>query len=227
MRGRDAAAEFPTDFSFRFRAGRSVAYGRRVSAATEHKEGAWPAILTWRAHNLPRMESVRVQLSGNRIKAYGRIVSAATESTPAFSASYDLVTDETGGTKRLSMSVTLAERERQLSIARDEENMWLVQDHSGQTSRATYDGAMDVDVVFSPFFNALPIRRTGLYRRTDSVTLPVVYVWLPELAVKPQTISYARTGAEAIKLVSSIADTTITVDNDGFIVDYPGLAERI
>ena len=88
MRGRDAAAEFPTDFSFRFRAGRSVAYGRRVSAATEHKEGAWPAILTWRAHNLPRMESVRVQLSGNRIKAYGRIVSAATESTPAFSASY-------------------------------------------------------------------------------------------------------------------------------------------
>ena len=52
------------------------------------------------------------------------------------------------------MTVTLAERERQLSIARDEENMWLVQDHSGQTSRATYDGALDVDVVFSPFFNA-------------------------------------------------------------------------
>ncbi len=230
MRGRDAAAEFPTDFSFRFRAGRSVAYGRRVSAATEHKEGAWPAILTWRAHNLPRMESVRVQLSGNRIKAYGRIVSAATESTPAFSASYDLVTDETGGTKRLSMSVTLAERERQLSIARDEENMWLVQDHSGQTSRATYDGAMDVDVVFSPFFNALPIRRTGLYKRADSVSLPVVYVWLPELTVKSQTISYTSTGddgGEGIKLVSPVADTTITVDSEGFIVDYPGLAERI
>ena len=173
------------------------------------------------------MESVRVQLSGNRIKAYGRIVSAATESTPAFSASYDLVTDETGGTKRLSMTVTLAERERQLSIARDEENMWLVQDHSGQTSRATYDGAMDVDVVFSPFFNALPIRRTGLYRRTDSVTLPVVYVWLPELAVKPQTISYASSGTDGIKLVSPVADTTITVDSDGFIVDYPDLAERI
>ena len=156
------------------------------------------------------MESVRVQLSGNRIKAYGRIVSAATESTPAFSASYDLVTDETGGTKRLSMTVTLAERERQLSIARDEENMWLVQDHSGQTSRATYDGAMDVDVVFSPFFNALPIRRTGLYKRADSVSLPVVYVWLPELTVKSQTISYTSTGddgGEGIKLVSPVADT--------------------
>ena len=43
--------------------------------------------------------------------------------------------------------------------------MWLVQDHSNQTKRAAYDGALDVDVVFSPFFNALPIRRTGLYQR--------------------------------------------------------------
>ncbi|MDT5104679.1 MAG: uncharacterized protein QOI25_2192, partial [Mycobacterium sp.] len=40
------------------------------------------------------MESVRVQLSGNRIKAYGRIVAAGTSSHPAFSASYDLVTDD-------------------------------------------------------------------------------------------------------------------------------------
>lgn len=176
------------------------------------------------------MESVRVQLSGNRIKAYGRIVSAATDSIPAFSASYDLVTDETGATKRLSLTVTLAQRERQLSIARDEENMWLVQDHSGKTSREAYGGALDVDVVFSPLFNALPIRRTGLHRRAESVTLPVVYVWLPDLTVKEAAISYTSAGpdtTDGIKLHSPVADTTVTVDADGFIVDYPGLAERI
>jgi uncharacterized protein len=172
------------------------------------------------------MESVRVQLSGNRIRAYGRIVAAATGSHPAFSASYDLVTDEAGATNRLSLTVTLAERERQLSIARDEENMWLVQDHAGQSKRSAYDGALDVDVIFSPFFNALPIRRTGLYQRTDSVTCPVVYVRLPELSVDPVTISYSS-AADGIKLHSPVADTTITVDSDGFILDYPGLAERI
>lgn len=69
------------------------------------------------------MESVRVQLSGNRISVYGRIVAAATDIHPAFSASYDLVTDESGATKRLSLYRHLAQRERQLSIARDEENM--------------------------------------------------------------------------------------------------------
>jgi hypothetical protein len=172
------------------------------------------------------MESVRVQLSGNRIKAYGRIVAAATASHPAFSASYDLVTDEAGATKRLSLTVTLAERERQLSIARDEENMWLVQDHQNQTTRAGYDGALDVDVIFSPFFNALPIRRTGLYQRVDVITAPVVYVRLPELSVDPATILYSST-ADGIKLQSPVADTTITVDDEGFILDYPGLAKRI
>jgi hypothetical protein len=189
---------------------------------------AWPAILTWRAQDEPRMESVRVQLSGNRIKAYGRIVAAATPAHPAFSASYDLVTDESGATKRLSLTVTLAERERQLSIARDEENMWLVQDHQNQTRRAAYDGALDVDVIFSPFFNALPIRRTGLHQRTGSVSLPVVYVRVPELTVEPETIGYASRGpGKPIKLNSPVADTSITVDDSGFILGYPGLAERI
>ncbi|MDX1889622.1 putative glycolipid-binding domain-containing protein [Mycolicibacterium sp. 050158] len=189
----------------------------------------WPAVLTWRAHDVSRMESVRVQLSGNRIKAYGRIVAAATEVHPAFSASYDLVTDDTGATKRLSLTVTLAERERQLNIARDEENMWLVQDKQNQATRAPHGGALDVDVIYSPFFNALPIRRTGLHLHAESISLPVVYVRLPELTVETVTIDYEadRSRPKAIKLHSPVADTTITVDDDGFILDYPGLAERI
>ncbi|ANI42554.1 putative glycolipid-binding domain-containing protein [Mycolicibacterium vaccae] len=196
------------------------------SRAGEEQGGSWPAILTWRAHDVPRMESVRVQLSGDRIKAYGRIVAAATSDHPAFSASYDLVTDENGATKRLSLTVTLAERERQLSIARDEENMWLVQERSGQTHRSHYDGALDVDVIFSPFFNTLPIRRTGVYRDGGSVTVPVVYVRVPDLSVDVATISYTA-GGGGIKLQSPVAQTTVTVDSNGFILDYPGLAERI
>src|ERR1700753_1323212 len=121
-------------------------------------------MLTWRSHDARRMESVRVQLSGKRIKANGRIVAAEADSNPAFAAYYDLLTDETGATKRLGMTVALAERERQLVAARDEENMWMVTGHHGE-SRAAYDGALDVDVVFSPFFNAFPIRRARLHQR--------------------------------------------------------------
>jgi uncharacterized protein len=184
-------------------------------------------MLTWRAPDISRMESVRVQLSGKRIRAHGRIVAAATATNPAFGAFYEVQTDESGATKRFGLTVTLAERERQLAIARDEENMWLVTDHQGER-RAGYDGALDVDVVFSPFFNALPIRRLGLHERADSIALPMVYVNVPEMSVTAATVSYTSPGGlDGIKLRSPVADTTVTVDADGFIVDYPGLAERI
>jgi uncharacterized protein len=175
------------------------------------------------------MESVRVQLSGKRIKANGRIVAAAADTNPAFAAYYDLQTDDRGATKRLGMTVTLAERERQLAVARDEENMWLVTDHQGE-SRAAYEGALDVDVVFSPFFNALPIRRCGLMERADSITVPTIYVRLPEMSVASAMVSYssAAPGAgDGIKVHSPVSEVTLTVDADGFIVDYPGLAGRI
>jgi uncharacterized protein len=184
-------------------------------------------MLTWRAPDISRMESVRIQLSGKRIRAHGRIVAAATATNPAFGAFYEVQTDETGATKRFGLTVTLAERERQLAIARDEENMWLVTGHQGE-SRAGYSGALDVDVVFSPFFNALPIRRLGLHERAESIALPMVYVNVPDMTVTAATVSYSSAGGlDGIKLHSPVADTTVSVDADGFIVDYPGLAERI
>jgi len=184
-------------------------------------------MLTWRAQDVSRMESVRVQVSGKRIRANGRIVAAATATNPAFGAYYDLQTDETGATKRFGLTVTLAERERQLAIARDEENMWLVTDHQGER-REGYNGALDVDVVFSPFFNALPIRRLGVHKRAESVTLPMVYVNVPDMAVTPATVGYTSEGRlDGIKLRSPVAATIVSVDEEGFIVDYPGLAERI
>lgn len=206
-----------------------VAYRRGVVTDDDGTTRQWPAVLTWRSQTSTQMESARVQLVRGRIKAHGRIVAAATLDRPAFSASYDLVTDDNGATTRLSIDVSLPERERQLSIARDEENMWLITDHEG-SSRNAYGGAIDVDMALSPFFNALPIRRLGLHQRAESVILPVVYVYLPELTITAATISYSSPGPDSgdgIKVHSPVADTTVVVDDDGFIVDYPGLAERI
>ena len=84
-----------------------------VTAAEGAGDNAWPAVLTWRSHDVVRVESARVAITGNRIRAHGRIVAAATDTHPAFSASYNLVTDDSGATKRLSIELTTAERERQ------------------------------------------------------------------------------------------------------------------
>ena len=203
-------------------------YGRGVtSAPSDPNRRGWDAMLTWRAPDISRMESVRVQVSGKRIRANGRIVAAATDTNPAFGAYYELQTDESGATTRFGLTVTLAERERQLAISRDEENMWMTTDHQGER-RESYDGALDVDVVFSPFFNALPIRRLGIHEQAGSFTVPVVYVNVPDMAVTAATVSYTSEGRpDGIKLRSPVADTVVAVDDEGFILDYPGLAERI
>ncbi|MFJ9743636.1 putative glycolipid-binding domain-containing protein [Streptomyces sp. NPDC101166] len=197
------------------------------NGSEDAKPGAkrWPAILTWRAHNASRMESVRVVLSGNRIRAAGRIIAGDCEDHPAFSASYDLVTDESGVTKRLSLRSTLATGERHASIARDEEDYWLI-DAGNTHVRSTFGGALDVDVVLSPFFNTLPIRRYGLARASEDVQVPVVYVRLPDLQVQEASLTYSS-GPDGIHVLSPVSSATVTVDQDGFLLDYPGLAERI
>ncbi len=69
-----------------------------------------------------------MQMSGNRIKATGRIVGGACPEHPAFSASYDLVTDENGVTRRLSLHTALAAGCRaHVDQPRDEEGVWMVE----------------------------------------------------------------------------------------------------
>lgn len=171
------------------------------------------------------MESVRVQVSGSRIKATGRIIGGECPEHPAFSASYDLVTDEAGVTRRLSLRTALATGERQMSISRDEEGVWMVE--TGTTHlRSGFAGAMDVDVVLSPFFNTLPIRRYAMQHESEDIQVPVVYVNLPDLAVHEASLTYSS-GADGIHVLSPVSSSSITVDEDGFVLDYPGLAERI
>ena len=180
--------------------------------------------LTWRAHDVPRMESVRVQLSGNRIKAYGRIVAAATSSHPAFSASYDLVTDEAGATKRLSLTVTLAERERNCPSPGTRRTCgWFSSTPARRVARLRRRAGRRCDLQPVLQRAADPPDRAVSAKRP---VIPVVYVRLPELSVEAATISYSS-AADGIKLHSPVAETTVTVDSNGFILDYPGLAERI
>ena len=72
------------------------------------------------------------------------------------------------------------------------------------------------------------VGRLGLHEQADSIALPMVYVNVPQMSVTAAIVNYTSPGALAgIKLHSPVADTTVSVDADGFIVDYPGLAERI
>lgn len=183
------------------------------------------SMITWRRLTNSRLEQVRLHVSGERIKAYGRIISAESDQEP-FSASYELITNDVGVTKRLSIHLVRSGGESQVAITRDGENNWLVQTPEG-TVHSDFNGAQDIDIAMSPMFKSLPIRRLGLHRgAVGDHSIPVVYVYLPETRVEGATMTY-NAGADAIDITTPIASTSVTVDDNGFVLDYAGISTRI
>lgn len=186
-------------------------------------------MVTWQGYAEPRLEQVRLLLSPDkRLRASGRLVAAGPREQ--FSASFELSVGEGGQVKRVLLRTATVEEERQVSIARSEDGAWLV-DHGKGAERATFDGALDVDVQFSVLFNAIPIRRLGLHREPGEHDLPVVKVTLPDLTVSAvrqsyRTVSVGDTGS-VVNFTSGEFDQDITVDATGIVVDYPTISRRI
>lgn len=89
--------------------------------------------------------------------------------------------------------------------------------------------AADIDLGGSPFFNTLPVRRLGLDKApTDTARrITVAWVLVPSLMVVPAEQEYTSLGPGRVRFSSDTFTAELDVDPDGFVVRYPGLAERI
>ncbi|HEY0812227.1 MAG TPA: putative glycolipid-binding domain-containing protein [Pseudonocardia sp.] len=184
-------------------------------------------MLTWQAHDGHGLEGVRVHYgAGKSFRALGRIVRA--EPSGDFTASYRLIVAEDGSVERASFTSATAGRERHLTVNRTEDGYWLLDTGSGGT-RNDFSGAIDVDLAGSVIFNALPVRRLDLLKEGGEHTLPVLYVTSPELEVSVvrQTYRVLTTGEQpVVEFRSEDFTAELSLDRDGFVIDYPGLAGR-
>ncbi|MDY7084161.1 MAG: putative glycolipid-binding domain-containing protein [Actinomycetota bacterium] len=106
--------------------------------------------------------------------------------------------------------------------------------HAGAGLPGTEDpdllyGAFDVDLGGSPLTNTLPIRRLGLHRAAADGTahrLSVAWVLLPSLEVVQADQIYTALGEGRVRFASETFSADLSIDEDGFVVDYPGLAAR-
>ncbi|MFU8854538.1 putative glycolipid-binding domain-containing protein [Micromonospora sp. SL1-18] len=89
--------------------------------------------------------------------------------------------------------------------------------------------ALDVDLSGSPLFNTLPVRRIGLGRTPADHARQVSVAWvlLPGLAVLPADQVYTSLGPGRVRFASDTFAADLDIDPNGFVVRYPGLAERI
>lgn len=89
--------------------------------------------------------------------------------------------------------------------------------------------ALDLDLGGSPLFNTLPVRRLGLSRAPADQARRVTVAWVlvPSLAVVPAEQVYTPLGPGRVRFASDTFTADLDVDPDGFVVRYPGLAERV
>jgi hypothetical protein len=97
---------------------------------------------------------------------------------------------------------------------------------NGQPANQFKD-CIDVDIPLTPFTNTLPIKRLNL-KQNEERQIKVLYFDLLENTIKPVRQKYIRLSDTEYHYenIPNDFDAKITVDEHGFVVDYPSLFER-
>lgn len=171
-------------------------------------------LLVWRGLEEWLAESCEVTLDGDRLHARG--VQLGAEPEP-YCVDYTLTTGPNWVTESLHVSCA----GRRLELIRAADGSWTA---NGEPL-PDVQGALDCDLAFSPLTNFMPARRlTG-----DAADHVMAWVSLPDLGVRRSEQRYERLDERRVRYIGLDSDFTadLELDEDGFVVRYPRLAERV
>jgi hypothetical protein len=124
------------------------------------------------------------------------------------------------------MVVATAGSTRSLSLQTTGPGRWR---HLDGRAIDELDGCLDVDIWPTPFTNSFPIRRESM-AVGERRQFRVAWISAPDLTVEPQSQASTRL-AERLYLFENLDGSgfraELPVDEDGIVLDYPGLFRRI
>ena len=144
-------------------------------------------------------------------------------------------------TSRLRVSSRGEGWRRTLDLSRDAAGAWSVTaGEEGDVDLAsaggdstTFAGARDCDLGLSPMTNLMPVLRHELLSSGGPVELTMAWVSVPDLTVRAdgQRYTFLRADEEYRVIRYEATDGSfaadITLDGDGIVIDYPGIARRL
>lgn len=184
-----------------------------------------------------RTDVVQVSFETSGMRASGSSV------TETYTTGWTLDVDEHWRTCRIDVVASGRDWSRHLGLARSSAGEWTSEatalgrsdrsglDAPGIVPGTDLDGALDCDLGLCPLTNVMPIRRLGLLAGSVPDT-PLVMAWIdvPSLRVLRSDQVYGSGSAPGlVRYTSHSRDvrTELEVDDDGVVVDYPGLARRV
>lgn len=128
-------------------------------------------------------------------------------------------------------------READMTLETDSATRWLKLRTDGQGhwrdgeghALDKLDGCLDIDIWPTPFTNSFPIRRAAL-AIGERREFRMAWVAAPALTVQAQPQAYTRLADRLYRFESldgSGFEVALPVDEDGVVLDYPGLFKRI
>lgn len=120
---------------------------------------------------------------------------------------------------------------RELRLGRADSGWTCRADHSGDAGDLPFSGTEQLDTIDpaailrladSPVFIAWAVRKLGLTVKSGPVTVPVVRVLAPSLAVVPGTVTYHLLSPQRLRITGDWPAATFELDDAGMVISQAG-----
>jgi uncharacterized protein len=183
-------------------------------------------------------EFAEIAIAPTHVTAAG--VAIGTRPVP-YRLDYTLETVAGFVTDRLRVTVRGEGWRRTLDLRRDAQGLWSVAvTEEGKVDLppsggdpGTFVEALDCDLGLSPVTNLMPVLRHGLLSGGDPAELTTAWVSVPDLRVRAdgQRYTFVRADPDCAVIRYEATDGSfaadITLDLEGIVIDYPGIARRL
>jgi uncharacterized protein len=192
-----------------------------------------PRLLAWKGPDPLRVDAAQVALAPDRLTARG------TSAVEDYVLDWVLETGPAWVTRTLSVRARGDGYRRSLELGRGDDGTWsALRRQDGQPADslevAGLEGALDCDLGLCPFTNTMPVLRHDLVagaRRGEAHPVELVMAWVavPELTVHRSDQRYEPIDEHRVRYVGLGSDfvAELELDDDGLVVRYPELGERV
>jgi hypothetical protein len=181
-----------------------------------------PRTVRWRPLEGEGLEHLNLLAASQGVRAHGVVIGERGGSP--YGARYRIECDPQWRVRSFEVETTSGKR---LSMQSDGAGHW--RDERG-APQPEFNGCIDIDLAASPFTNTLPIRRLNLAPAGGTAELSMLYI--PFDTLEPTRDGQHYTCLERERLYRYEAqDRSFTadlpVDEDGLVIDYPALFQRV
>jgi hypothetical protein len=154
------------------------------------------------------------------------VVLAFDDGRGPFRLTYRLAWEASWRLRHAELVVETGHATRSLSLQTDGLGRW--RDANGRSINEL-DGCLDIDIWPTPFTNSFPIRREPM-AIGERREYRMAWIFAPDLTVHAQRQAYTRI-ADRLYLFENLDgrgfQAKLPVDEDGIVLDYPGLFRRV